>query len=124
MHELSQYVSELPRIENWLAGDDRALVFQVVDGDGDAIDITSATVSWALFERRYERDPNVSVLSGDDSGVELVTDNRVDPTNGKWEVRIDSGATDELWGSYTQRPEVEQADGTVASWRGEIVLEA
>lgn len=124
MHELSQYSAELPAVEGWLAGDDRALVFRVVDGDGDPVDISGATVSWALFERPYQTDPADAVLSGDDSGVELVTDNRVDTAGGEWEVRVDGAATEALWGSYWHRPEVVQQDGSTASWRGEAILTA
>jgi nitrogen fixation protein FixH len=124
MHELSQYTSELPTVDDWLAGDDRALVFQVVDGDGTAVDITGATVEWGLFERPYESDAGVAVLSEADSDVELVTDNRVNLEEGVWEVRVDGDATASLWGEYYQRPRVEQTDGSVASWRGEVVLEA
>lgn len=124
MHELSVYVSELPDVEDWLAGDDRALIFEVTDGDGNPVDVSGADVSWSLFERPYEDDPSDAVLSDADDGVELVTDARADPSNGIWEVRVDGEATADLWGSFTQRPVVEQPDGSRASWKGEVVLEA
>ena len=124
MHELTQYLAELPAIEEWYSGDDRALSFQVVDADGDGVDITNATVAWELYERPYNDDPNNAVLTGSDSGVELVTDSRVDSSIGQWEVRVDGEATDDLWGRYHHRPRVEQSDGTEASWRGLVVLTA
>lgn len=123
-HQLSTYVSELPTVEDWLAGDDRTLAFQVVDEDGNGVDITAATVHWELFERPYESDPSEAIIAGSDSDVELVTDSRVDAGNGEWEVRIEGGATDGEWGVYTQRPRVEQTDGTEASWLGEVILTA
>jgi len=123
-HQLSQYVSELPAVEDWISGDDRALVFQVVDGNGNPVDITGATVAWALYERPYQNDPAEAVLSGSDSGVKLVADNRVDTTAGEWEVDIQSGATDGLYGEYWHRPAVKQPDGSTASWRGKIILTA
>jgi hypothetical protein len=123
-HQLSQFAFELPDIDEWLSGDDRSLVFQVVDGDGNPVDISTASVEWTLYERAYNDDPTTAVLSGSDSGVELVTDNRVDTTNGEWEVRIDGAATADLYGTYWHRPAVEQTDGSSASWRGEILITA
>lgn len=123
-HNLTQYAFELPDVDEWLAGDDRTLAFQVVDANGNGVDISGATVSWALFDRAYETDSADAVLDGSDSGVDLVTSGSVDSTIGEWEARIDGEATDDLWGKYLQRPMVEQSDGTEASWRGEVVLTA
>jgi nitrogen fixation protein FixH len=123
-HQLDRYVDELPDIEDWIAGDDRVLAFVVVDSNGDPVDITGATVEWALFERPYETDSADAVLDGSDSDVELVTDNRVDLTNGEWEVRVDGSATEDIWGAYTHRPKVTDADGNTASWIGTIDLRA
>lgn len=124
MHELDRYAFELPAVEEWLAGDDRTLAFQVVDANGDGVDISEATVDWHLYEREYHDDAADALLSGSDSGVELVTDNRVDSSAGEFEVRIDGEATADLWGEYYHRPTVEQSDGTEATWRGEVVLTA
>jgi hypothetical protein len=124
VHDLSQYAFELPDIEEWLAGDDRTLAFQVVDADGNGIDIGSATVSWSLFEREYQTDSGDAVISGSDSDVELVTDSRVDTSIGEWEVRVDGEATDDLYGEYWHRPEVEMSDGTVAKWKGTAIITA
>jgi len=124
MHELSVFDFELPRVEDWFAGDDRALAFQVVDDDGVGVDISNATVSWALFERAYQSDASDAVVTGDDSGVEIVTDSRVDTSIGEFEVRVDGNVTEAIWGRYWHRPEVEQVDGTVASWRGEVTITA
>jgi hypothetical protein len=124
MHDLSQYAFELPDISDWLAGDDRTLAFTVVDADGNAVDIGNATVDWRLFEREYEEDDADAVLKGSDSDVELVTDSRVDTSNGEWEVRIDGAATEDEWGEYYHRPAVEQTDGTRSEWRGTVYLTA
>ena len=124
MHDLSQHVFILPTIDDWVAGDDRELVFRVVDAEGDPVDISQADVAWRLFERAYHDAESDAVLSGSDSGVELVTDSRVDTSAGQWAVRVDGAATNDEWGAFYHRPRVEQADGTVASWRGEIVLTA
>lgn len=123
-HELTQYVAELPTVEDWISGDDRTLAFQVVDANGDAVDISNATVEWELYVRAYEDDPANAVVTGSDSGVELVTDNRVDTSNGEWEVRIDGSVTADEWGEYHQRALVTQSDGTTATWRGRVVIGA
>jgi len=124
-HQVSIYDSELPDVEDYISGDDRTLAFRVVDADGNAVDISNATVSWSLHSRAYQDSSDSTVLDGSDSGVELVTDTRVDTTNGEWEVRIDGEATEDgIYGDYYQRPKVEQQDETVASWRGKIIVEA
>lgn len=124
MHDLELYDFELPTIEDALAGDSRTLAFQVVDADGNGVDITAATVSWALFEREYQSDASDAVIDESDSEVSVVTDDGVDPTLGEFEVRLDPGATDALWGEFYHRPKVTQADGSVVSWRGELILTA
>ena len=121
-HDLTQTAFELADIEEWLAGDDRVLAFEVVDANGAGVDISNATVTWALFGREYQSDPADAVLDESDSGVEVVTDSRVDTSVGEFEVRVDGDATDGLWGEFYQRPNVEQSDGTEASWRGEVIL--
>lgn len=123
-HQLDTHVAELPSVTEWLSGDDRALIFEVVGADGEPVDISNATVAWTLHERAYEDDPETAVLSGDSSGVELVTDARADPENGVWEVRISGEATEDLWGSYWHRPVVEQPDSSRASWRGKLTITA
>lgn len=120
--DLSIRAFDLPAVDEWLAGDSRTLAFQVVDGNGDPVDITDATVTWGLFERPYHTDPADAVLTGDDSGVVIVTDSRVDTTAGEFEVRLDPSATADLWGEFTHRPQVEQTDGSVASWLGDVTL--
>ena len=124
MHELSLYAFELPSIDEWFAGDDRTLAFTVTDADGNGIDISGATVEWALFDREYQDDPADAVISGADADVELVTDNRVDTSVGEFEVRVDGDATADLWGEYYHRPAVGQADDTRSEWRGDAILTA
>lgn len=123
-HELSLYDFELPAIEDWISGDNRTLAFTVTDADGNGIDIETATVSWALYDRPYNDDTATATLDDGDTGVEVVTDSRVDPSVGEFEVRIDSDATSDLYGEFWQRPVVEESDGSVASWRGRVVLTA
>lgn len=124
MHDLSQYRFTLPQIDDWIAGDDRILAFRVVGGDGDPVDISAATPTWELHDRPYTDDSADAVLDGSDAGVEVVTDNRVNTEQGEWEVRLDGDATDDMWGEFTHRPEVEDADGNIASWKGAVVLTA
>jgi len=124
MHDLNLYAYELPTVDEWLAGDDRTLAFVVSDSNGDPVDISGATVEWALYRRAYQDDTADAVLSGDDDDVELVTDDRVDSENGEFEVRISGDASADLVGEHWQRPAVEQADDTRASWRGRVVLTA
>lgn len=123
MHTLEESRFELPDIDDWYAGDSRVLSFSVVR-NGVAVDLSTATISWALYGRAYQDSADAALLSDGDSGVEVVTDDRVDVENGEFEVRIDAAATEGLWGEYWHRPEIQQQDGTVAQWRGEVVLTA
>lgn len=123
-HDLKQHVFELPDTTEWLSGDNRTLAFAVADGNGNRVDISNATVTWSLHERPYESDVSTAVLSGQDSNVEVVTDNRVNTDEGDFEVRIGASATEDLWGEYYQRPKVTQPDESTASWRGEVVITA
>jgi len=123
-HQLERYAFQLPEVEEWLAGDSRILAFQVVNDNGDGVDISNAAVSWALFQRSYKSDPADAVLSDSDSDIKIVTDNRVDTSIGEFEVRLDPAATEDLYGEYYQRPEVVDADGNTASWRGTVTITA
>src|SRR6056297_1815133 len=124
-HQLTQFDYELPPIEEWLSGDDRTLAFVVVDAAGDPVDISNATVTWSLHNRSYQDASDTTVLDESDSGVEVVTDNRVDTTAGEFEVRIDGEATDDdIFGEYWHRPVVEQTGGTEAAWKGKIIITA
>jgi len=124
MHETSLYDFELPDVEDWLAGDDRELAFRVTDADGTGVDISAAAVTWALYNRAYQSDPADAVVTEADSGVEVVTDDRVDTSVGEFEVRIDGEVTDPLWGEFHHRPVVEQTDRSRASWLGEVEITA
>lgn len=124
MHELDIYAFELPTIEDFLSGDSRTLAFQVVDGDGTGVGITAATVTWGLFEREYQTESADAILTESDGDVTVVTSGSVDPTVGEFKVQLSPAASEDLWGEYYHRPKVEQADGSVAKWRGELVLTA
>lgn len=124
VHEVTQYDADLPTIEDAFAGDDRTIALKVVDADGNGIDISPTTIRWELYERAYQTNRSESVLDDGDSSVDVVTSSPVDPTVGEFEVQLDSDATDDLWGEYFHRPEVEQKDGTIAKWRGRLVIEA
>jgi hypothetical protein len=123
-HQLERYAFQLPEVEEWLAGDSRILAFQVVDEDGNGVDMTTATISWGLFQRSYKSDISDAVLSDNDSGVDIVTSDPIDPSVGEFEVRIDPAATEVLYGGYYQRPEVTDQNGDVSSWRGRVTVTA
>lgn len=124
MHDLDIYDHTLPDIDDAFSGDSRTLSFQVTDGNGDGVDISNATVTWGLWDREYLDDDADAELTQADSGVEVVTDNRVDTSIGQFEIRLDPQATEDLWGDFYHRPAVEQSDGSVASWRGVLTITA
>ena len=119
-NELDTTRKELPPIRDALSGDSRQLAFTVVDGDGNSVDISDADVEWSLHTRAYAA--SETVLDGDDASVTIQTDGVIDPEEGEFRVDIDASASETLYGDYYHRPRIEQADGSVASWLGEIVL--
>lgn len=112
---------DLPAIEGWAAGDSRQLSF-VVTQDGDPKDLTNDTVEWYLLARPYH-DADEAVLSGDSEGVDIYTDEVVDPTAGEIRVDIGESATVGEWGAYTQRVVVDPPGDSRQSWRGDVTLE-
>jgi hypothetical protein len=62
------------------------------------------------------------VLSGDDSGVEIITDTLVDPTSGEFRVNVSESATSEEWGDYWQVVVVDPLDDSLQSWQGKVLL--
>lgn len=124
VHDVSLYDFELPEVDDWIAGDDRVLAYTVTDADGNGVDISSATITWGLFDRAYETDSADAVLDETDGDVTIDTSGDVDPTAGEFEVVVDGSATADEWGEYYQRPSVESSAGEVSSWRGEVTLEA
>jgi len=113
---------ELPAIEGWPAGDSRQLSFSVEQG-GAPKDITADTVAWYLLERPYH-DLAEAVLSGDSTGVDLRTEQVVDPSAGEFRVDVAEDATGELWGEYWQLVVVDPPGGSRQTWRGDVTLEA
>ena len=110
---------QLDTVEDWLAGDTRELRFSVEDEYGNPVDLSEATITWALFEREYQADPSVALLSQDDDGVSIETNG----SDGAFRVEIDGDASTDLYGQYFHRPIVDRDDG-VASWIGEVIVTA
>lgn len=123
-HTASPTDFTLATIDDFLAGDSREIAFQVVDANGNGVPISNATVEWRLFARDYQTGDSDATLTGDDSNVEIVTDNRADTSVGEFEVRLDPAATEDLYGKFYQRPKVIQSNGDEATWRGELIISA
>ncbi|UBF23027.1 phage BppU N-terminal domain [Haloarcula virus HCTV-16] len=88
----------------YYAGDSLTIEVTVETPNGGAFDLTGGTISWALADHSgAEAD-----LTDEDSGV---TTGIVNASEGRLEVVIDSGATDDLAGKKYHELEVEAADG-------------
>lgn len=112
----------LPDIDDWFSGDTRVIQFQV-ESAGTPVDLSGAEFEWRLYNVAYESGTADALLTDADTGVEIVSDQRVDIEGGEWEVRVDGDVTDDMWGEYWQRPVVRN-EGTEAQWRGRVVIEA
>ena len=119
--ELNPARFELPPIEGWIAGDSRQLNFTVTLPDGSNKDISNDEVRWYLLDKPYVS-PSEATLSGDDSGVEIITDTLVDPTNGEFRVDVSESATSGEWGDYWQVVVVDPLDDSLQSWQGKVLL--
>lgn len=115
---------ELEDVETLPASDDRRLSFTVQDGDGEAVDLSEATVEWYLMDRAWDVDADDALLTGESDGVSIATDTVVDPEAGEFRVDIDGEATADLAGEYWQFPRVVQSGPTTSTWRGAVLVEA
>jgi len=111
----------LPDLVEWPAGDSRELNF-TVETNGAAKDLSDDTITWHLLEKPYDALGD-AVLSGDDPGVDVRTDAVVDPAAGEFRVDITGGATSGLWGSFTQRIEIDPPGDDTQTFAGDVILE-
>jgi len=111
----------IDRIEDWVAGDSHRIAFTVTQ-DGTPRDITDDEISWRLSRRPYQRTD--TVLDDSAAGIEVVTDTRVDTTNGEFEVRIDEGVTSDNWGEYWATVVVDPPGDSKQSWLGAVAIES
>jgi len=124
MPDLNPDEATLSTIDGFPASDSRTLAFTVVFADGSTRDISSDEIEWYLLDKPYESDSD-AIVDNDSTGIEIVTDNRVDTANGEFEVRVSPDALADEWGSVHQRIRIATAGGeTDLSWRGEIILTA
>ncbi len=91
------------------AGDTKALEVTVRDAAGDVVDVTGATIRWQLAEAPGEP-ALVSKTTVGAGGVSIVNG-----AQGRFDVAIAAGDTDDLDGVYYHEAEVELLDGTVAT---------
>jgi len=100
----------LPDLVEWPAGDSRELNF-TVETNGAAKDLSDDTITWHLLEKPYDALGD-AVLSGDDPGVDV-----------EFRVDITGGATSGLWGSFTQRIEIDPPGDDTQTFAGDVILE-
>ena len=112
---------DLPELDEWPAGDSRQLNF-TVETNGEPKDLSNDTIRWSLLPRPYSPLSD-AVLDGDDAGVDIRTDQVVDPTAGEFRVDIAEGATAGLWGEYFQRVEINPPGDDRQSFAGDVIIE-
>lgn len=76
-------------------GDDLSLEFTVIDDDGNAVNITGATVRFQIFRRRGDTPVIDTEVSPATASVTLTT-----PASGIFTVDIDGDDTESLLGTY------------------------
>lgn len=89
------------------AGDDRTLIVTVLDRDGDAVVITSATIKWQASRSKGK---TASISKTTSSGITIS-----DGPNGVFEITIDAADTENLKGLYYHEAEVTFADGSIST---------
>jgi hypothetical protein len=94
--------------EHIYAGDHETISITITDPQGNAIDLTGFNVTWGIAQSEWA-DPVVE-KSTDGGGVELV-----DAANGKIEVTIVPGDTEELGGTYYQEVELSDIDSEITT---------
>jgi hypothetical protein len=108
---------ELDGIITHPQGDARIISYTVTEEDtGNAVNLSSATIDWQLNKTRED----TTVLSLSDSGVSI--QNR-DNGAGTFEVKIDTGATDNLAvGLYEEIVQVTDGQGDRTTWIGSFQI--
>jgi len=114
---------DLERIEDWFADDSRRITFTVTQ-NGTARDISNDDLSWALYERPYDFDTATPVVDDSDASVEIVRDPQFDPSNGKFQVRVDEGTLTDEDGELWQYVVVDPPGESRQSWRGSVFIES
>lgn len=89
------------------AGDDKLLTVTVTDEDGDAVDLTSATIKWQAA-KSYGKS---SAIEKDTTGGISITD----ASGGVFQVTLSDTDTEDLSGNYVHEAEVTFADGSIAT---------
>lgn len=104
-------------IDDRFEADALKIPFVVKDGDSDndRQSLSGATISWELREDQFS-DP---VLTDDDSSVSLTV---TDEANGEFEVFIDTGATEDLFGRNKQVVIIEDSNGNRSTSMGDVRL--
>lgn len=121
MTDLNADVATIPEIDGFPASDSRRLEFTVLLADGSPRDISNDSVEWYLLDKPYDPDAD-AIVDGTSTGVEIVTDSRVDTTNGEFQIRIGADTLAEEWGPVVQRVRIDAPGDTELSWRGDVIL--
>ena len=120
--ELNPTRFELEPIDGWPAGDSRTLEFTVVvDDNATPKDISQDDIRWFLLDKPY-RSATESTLGPNSDGVDIITDQLVDPTAGEFRVDIAADATDGEWGDYWQLVVVDPPGDSQQTWQGRVLV--
>jgi hypothetical protein len=93
-------------------GDSKAFMVNVVDDNGNAIDLTGASVIWQLAANNWKSDPTAMALLVKDS----TNAGEILLAAGSFTVNIASGDTAGMTeGTYYQEAQVTLSDGTVGT---------
>lgn len=99
---------------HYTAGESIKWTFTVED-DGSAFDISGATLSWYLLDRKGQDFDNAA-MSDEDSGVDISFE--TDGTDGKFSLAISENITDGMEGDFWQVVEVDPSDSSLQRWAG------
>ncbi|RII32861.1 hypothetical protein D2A34_21950 [Clostridium chromiireducens] len=86
---------------SFYSGDSRNLIINVVDENNSSINLTGATVEWALINNDL-----VLIKKSINSGITISN-----ATGGQFKIEITSSDTDNLSGNYRHLARVTTADG-------------
>lgn len=99
------------------AGDTKTLQVTVKDENGDAVDLTGASIRWQASRSVNKRPADLEKSVGD--GITIT-----DATAGRFDVTLDSADTEDLRGDFYHEAEVIDASGNVSTvFTGTLTIE-
>lgn len=107
-------------VEGHIAGDSIIFGPFTVIKDGSPRDLSNDTIEWYLHDDEHPLDADSALFAHTDDVVEITEVADSGFTDGRFQVQVAEGATNDLFGTQYQRAIVETAGGKKQTWLGSV----